>query len=132
MAVKQRILRIQSLVGYLQSESDGDEVFLRYKSKKIAPLKKKFYKMTREPLEINAEIKLDGSEKWVELELWEYDLLLPNACLGRFKLLVGQQSDTFLAELSREKDSQARYVLNWELLTRMEKKAVASGKTKRL
>ena len=128
MAVKTRILRIQSLVAYLQSESDGDEVFLRYKNKKIAPLKKKFYKMTREPLEINAEIKLDGSEKWVELELWEYDLLLPNTCLGEFKLLVGQQSDSFSAELVRETDSQARYVLNWELLLKMEKKTVAPGK----
>ena len=128
MAVKTRILRIQSLVAYLQSESDGDEVFLRYKNKKIAPLKKKFYKMTREPLEINAEIKLDGSEKWVELELWEYDLLLPNTCLGESKLLVGQQSDSFSAELVRETDSQARYVLNWELLIKMEKKTVAPGK----
>ena len=128
MAVKTRILRIHSLVAYLQSESDGDEVFFRYKSKKIAPVKKKFYKMTREPLEINAEIKLDGSEKWVELELWEYDLLLPNACLGKFKLLVGQQSDTFSAELSREKDSEARYVLNWELLIKMEKNAAAAGR----
>ena len=129
MAVKTRILRIQTLVAHLQSESDGDEVFLRFRSKKIAPLKKKFYKMTREPLEINTEIKLDGSEKWVELELWEYDTILPNACLGKFKLLVGPQSDSFSAELAREKDSQARYVLNWELLTRMEKKAVSGRKS---
>lgn len=119
MATRKRFLRLHSLVSFLQSEKNGDEVFLKFKGKKIAPKKEKYYEMTGDPLPINIELELTKADKWVELELWEYDPLLPNSCLGRFKLLVDQHSDTFTAELARERDSTAKYVLNWELLARL-------------
>lgn len=133
MPNKSRILRLQSLVTYLQSEKNGDEVFLKHNGRKIAPAGKKFYKMTADPLAVNVEIKLSRADKWVDLELWEYDVILPNSRLGTFKLLVDQHSDTFTAELIREKDSQARYVLNWELLTKVgghKNHPTGSGKAK--
>ncbi len=121
MAVNNRVLRLLSLVTYVQSEMDGDEVFIKYHGKKIAPAKKKYYKMTREPLELNVDIKL-GNDEWVELELWEYDVLLPNDFLGKFRLQAGQQRDTFSTELMRANESKAQYVLHWELLTNVKEK----------
>ncbi len=120
MATRKRFLRLQSLVSFLQSEKNGDEVFLKFNGKKIAPKKEKYYEMTNDPLPLNIEMEVPATGKWVELELWEYDPFLPNTRLGHFKLFVDDQhSDTFTAELSREKDSTAKYVLNWELVSKL-------------
>jgi hypothetical protein len=113
----------------MQTERDGDEVFIQYKKKRIAPSDSKFYKVSSAPIEINIEVPLDKSEKWVELELWEYDRLTPNDSLGHFKLLVDQVSDTFTAELIRKKDSGAKYVLNWEIIERLNVKVKSTPAT---
>jgi hypothetical protein len=121
-ANKKRFLRLESLVSYLQTESDGDEIFIKYKDEKVAPAEGKFIKMTKDPVPLDVEIELDKNEKWVELELWDYDHFSPNDSLGIFKLLVDQASDTFTAELVRNKDSDARYVLNWSVIDRINPK----------
>lgn len=119
MVNKTKFLRLQSIIAYLQTERDGDEIFIKYKDKKVAPADTKFYKIAEAPVEINLEIELDQADKWVELELWDYDKFTPNDCLGHFKLLVDQASDNFTAELTRKEDSIARYVLNWEIIERL-------------
>jgi len=121
MAQKKKILRLDSLVAYLQTETDGDEIFIKYNDKKIAPVDGKFFKMTKEPATLNIEIELDESQKWVELELWDYDRFTPNDSLGKFRLLVDQVSENFTAELVRDRHSHGKYVLNWSLLERMSK-----------
>ena len=122
MAKNTRFLRLQSVIAYLQTEVDGDEIFIKYKNKKIAPADSKFYKITETPIEVNIEIALNKTDKWVELELWDYDHFSSNDCLGNFKLLVDQVSDNFTAELIRKKDSDAKYVLNWAIIERLNKK----------
>jgi hypothetical protein len=119
MPNKTRFLRLRSLVAYLQSESNGDEIYIKYKDKKIAPVDTKFYKMPQGPLELNIEIELDKSDEWVELELWDYDVLSPNDFLGNFKLMVDELSEDFTAELIRTEDPKARYVLNWAVIERL-------------
>ena len=119
MAEKKRFLRLESLVSYLQTEEDGDEIFIKYKDEKVVPADGKFVKMTKDPVPLNVEIEIDRMEKWVELELWDYDRFSPNDSLGKFKLLVDKTSETFSAELVREKDSDARYILNWSIVDRM-------------
>jgi hypothetical protein len=66
----------------------------------------------------------------VELELWDYDHFSPNDSLGKFKLLVDQISENFTAELVRGKDSDARYVLNWSVIERINKKKKPGGSGK--
>jgi hypothetical protein len=122
MSRKRRFLRLESLVAYLQTEKDGDEIFIRFKDEKIAPADEKFIKMKKDPVPLNVEIELHQNEKWIELELWDYDLFTPNDSLGKFKLLVDQPAETFTAELVRNRDSGARYVLNWSLIERMNSK----------
>ena len=118
MSNKKRFLRLESIVSYLQTERDGDEIFIKYKDKKVVPAEGKFVKMSKDPIRLDIEIELDKNEKWVELELWDYDHFSPNDSLGTFKLLVDQTSDSFTAELVRNKDSDARYVLNWTVIDR--------------
>jgi len=132
MAEKKRFLRLESIIAYRQTEKDGDEIFIRYKDEKIAPVDSKFIKMSKDPVALSVEIEIDKTEKWVELELWEFDHFSPNDSLGQFKLLVDQISENFTAELVRNKDSDARYVLNWSVIERInkKKKASESGKQK--
>jgi hypothetical protein len=127
MAEKKRILRLESLVAYLQTERDGDEIFIKYKKKKVVPAKEKFIKMSKEPVKLGIELEIADTEKWVELELWDYDHFTPNDSLGKFKLLVDQLSENFTAELARTKDSDARYVLNWSVIERVSKKSKPSS-----
>ncbi|HEY9490172.1 MAG TPA: hypothetical protein VIQ51_17670 [Chryseosolibacter sp.] len=128
MVLKKKYLRLDSLVAYLQTERDGDEIFLRYNSETIAPQDTKYIKMTKDPAPLNIEIELSADQKWVELELWDYDHFSPNDALGKFKLLVDQVSQDFTAELVRSKESDARYVLNWSVIERQNTKATKSQK----
>ena len=118
MGNKKRFLRLESLVAYLQTESDGDEIFLKYNDEKVAPADSKFIRMQAGPVALDTEIELQDGDKWVELELWDYDHFSANDCLGTFKLLVDEISETFTAELVRLNKSEARYVLNWSVIER--------------
>ena len=123
MAAKKKYLRLETLVAYLQSETDGDEIFIKYNDEKIAPKDTKFIKMGKEPAPLNIEIELGPSQKWIELELWDYDRFTPNDNLGKFKLMVDEVSENFTAELVRDKSSGGKYVLNWSVIERSNKKA---------
>ena len=122
MSHKTKFLRLDSLVAYLQSESDGDEIFIEYNNKKVFPADEKFIKMTNEPVALNVEIELDPAQQWVELQLWDYDRFTPNDSLGKFRLLVDQVSENFTAELVRNNDSEGKYVLNWSVIERLNHK----------
>ena len=118
MAEKTRFLRLDSIVAYMQTEVDGDEIFIKHNGEKVAPRQGKFIKLTREPAPLEVEIPVDEDNAWVELELWDYDNFSPNDRLGKFRLLVDEVSDGFTAELQPEKDAVARYVLNWSVVER--------------
>ena len=118
MAGKTRFLRLESIIAYMQTETDGDEIFIKYKGEKIAPEQAKFIRMTNEPAPLEVEVPVDENDHWVELELWDYDNFSPNDRLGKFKLLVDEVSEGFTAELQPEKDAVARYVLNWSVVER--------------
>lgn len=115
-ANKTRFLRLNSLVAYLQSERDGDEVFIKYKGDKVAPVDATYYPMPTGPLELNIEIPLDPSQEWAELELWDHDILTSDDYLGTFRLKVDEVADGFTAELSAKQEPETRYVLNWGLI----------------
>ncbi len=120
MADKKRFLRLDSIVAYMQSEMDGDEIFVKYNGEKVAPQKSRFIRLTNsEPAVLDVEIPLTSDDHWVELELWDYDHLSPNDRLGNFRLLADEVADGFSAELAPNKDAIARYVLNWSVVERV-------------
>lgn len=119
MADKKRFLRLDSIVAYMQSEMDGDEIFVKYNGEKVAPQKSRFIRLSNsEPAVLDVEIPLTSDDHWVELELWDYDHLSPNDRLGNFRLLADEVADGFSAELAPNKDAIARYVLNWSVVER--------------
>lgn len=118
MTEKKRFLRLDSIVAYMQTEVDGDEIFIKFQGEKIAPRDGKFVKMSKEPVALNVEVPV-GDDLWVELELWDYDHFSPNDILGKFRLLADEVSEGFSAELLTTKGAeQARYVLNWSVVER--------------
>lgn len=119
MTEKKRFLRLDSIIAYMQSEMDGDEIFIKYKGEKVAPHNARFIRMNREPAILDVEIPVASDDHWVELELWDYDHLSPNDSLGKFRLLVDEVADGFSAELAPDKDAVARYVLNWSVVERV-------------
>lgn len=119
MTDKRKFLRLESLISYVQSESGGDEIFIKYKNEKVAPDDGRYIKMSRGgPVTLGVEIEIDKTETWVELELWDYDLLSPNDSIGKFRLLVDETGDNFSTELKRSDDTDAQYVLNWSVVER--------------
>ncbi|HEX8038251.1 MAG TPA: hypothetical protein VF490_03850, partial [Chryseosolibacter sp.] len=112
MSTKSKFLVLHSLVSYMPSEDDGDEIYITYKGKKVAPKGSSYYRMPNGELAINVEIPLAQSEEWAELELWDHDLLSRNDQLGSFRLKVDEVDDGFSAELI-QKEPRSRYVLNW-------------------
>lgn len=119
MNQKKRYLRLDSIIAYMQSEDDGDEIFIKYKDEKVAPTDARFVRMKHhEPVPLNAEIELPDGDQWVELELWDYDLLSPNDSLGTFKFLVDEVAENFSSELVRQDGAEARYVLGWSVIER--------------
>lgn len=122
MIEKKRFLRLQSLVAFRQSEKDGDEIFIKYNNEKIVPADAKFIRMSKDPVALNVEIELREDQKWVELELWDYDRFTPNDNLGTFKLLVDEVAEDFTAELKRGADSDGKYILNWSVIERVHNK----------
>ena len=120
MAQKQKFLRLDSLVAFLQTEKDGDEIFIKYNGQKIVPSEAKFIRMTTdEPVPLQVELPLDQTQQWVELELWDYDRFSANDHLGNFRLLVDEVAENFTAELRREAESEGKYVLNWSVIERL-------------
>lgn len=122
MATKTRFLRLDTLVAYMQTESDGDEVFLKYKDEKVAPSNGKYMKMSKDPVPLDVEIPIAEGEQWVELELWDYDHFSANDSLGKFRFLVDEVAEDFTAELQPTRDSIARYVLSWSVVERLDGK----------
>ena len=123
MTLKKKFLRLESLVAFIPSESDGDEIFIKYNNKKVAPKDGRYIKMSMGPVPLNVEIELDTNQDWVELELWDYDLFSANDNLGTFKLLVDEVSANFSAELLRDDPAGGKYVLNWSVVERLSKSA---------
>ncbi|QSE96149.1 hypothetical protein [Fulvivirga lutea] len=107
-------LRLLKLHCYRQEESDGDEVFIKYKKEKIWPLKSKYESMKEGSLDVNVDIAGLESGTEVEIELWDYDLLTPNDKLGTFKMLVNEKGGPFKTDLLVELGEDAKYSLEWE------------------
>jgi hypothetical protein len=105
---------IDSLVLFLTSQSDGGELFIKFGGKKLWPKDGKFKSMTSEIEKVDIEIALTPTEQaWIEIELWDYNYILPSSKLGVFKFLVDGKGGPFVTELSREVRRTCRYAISW-------------------
>ena len=107
-------LHIIGLNCYRQDESDGDEVFIKYKKERVWPLDSKYKKVTEGNHEVNFDIVSVTKGEIVALELWDYDLLTANDKLGVFSMLVNERGGPFTTDLSSSTGS-SKYSLEWEV-----------------
>ncbi len=106
---------LKSITCQQPSETDKDEIYLRYRTEKIWP-SAKFIKIdTDQTIEIN--LNLDAKTVWMELELWEYDYMSRNDHLGDFVFKTSNYPGNYTCELSvMEKfEGKVQYTLEWEL-----------------
>ncbi|MDX1628885.1 MAG: hypothetical protein R3345_09315 [Fulvivirga sp.] len=99
---------------YRQDESDGDELFLKYKGERIWPLHHKYKKVKEGEEEVNIDIAGISPGEIIEIELWDYDILSSNDKLGTFKMLIDEQGGPFSTDLSGN-NTMMKYTLDWEV-----------------
>lgn len=118
MPARKVTLCLNCLHCYFVEEEKYDDVFLKYKGKKIWPVKKKQQSImmdTSTPLGV--EIKGLDVGREVEIELWDYDWLSSNDLLGVFKMVIGNAVGIFSTDMTRniKETTKAKYTLEWEV-----------------
>ena len=109
--------RLMSISSYHQSESDGDEIFIKINKKKIWPEKEKYSNIDEAvPTKINHAIPLTKLEGIIEVELWEYDNIISSSCLGKFPLALSETGGPYTTDLKLTSKEFAQYSLTWEVI----------------
>src|SRR5690242_17909181 len=112
------ICKLLSINVYHQTESDGDEIFLRLGRKRIWPTKERYRKLRIIDSVINVDLKMDNCRIGddLEVQLCEYDNLILNRCLGTFKLPLNSLGGPYTTTMQRSKKYFSSYALVWEVV----------------
>lgn len=114
-ADKKVCFRLHSIKCLLNSEDNGDEIYLRYNGKKIWPENRKWHRMRpSDEVVLNIIHLIENNVDLVDLELWESDFLSHNK-LGSFIFLRDSKGGPFNVDL-KQKDKKAKYSLVWEAI----------------
>ena len=119
MMENKHTLILNRLHCYFVEESEYDDVFLKYKGKKIWPKDKKQQPMmmdTSQDLDIEINNISRGQE--VIIELWDWDWISPNDKLGTFSMIVQGDSGPFSTDMiqNKKETNKAKYTLDWEVI----------------
>ncbi|XOV94663.1 MAG: hypothetical protein ACFHWX_08150 [Bacteroidota bacterium] len=111
-------IQLNHLQCILNDEIDKDEVYLKYKGKKVWP--HEIYKSVdnEEKKEIGITIEHENIDKPLIIELWDFDYLSLNDHLGDFTMKVDNKpgGPYSTSMVLYEKNSTASYILTWEIL----------------
>jgi len=98
----------------VNDESDGDEIYLKYHGRKIWP--RGLFKAikTGHTLAVDIDIEVPFDE-YINLELWEYDLLSKDDHLGVFTMRSNEVGGPYQTSLKlNNQEYMASYLLTWE------------------
>jgi len=112
-------LILKRLHCYFVEEHEYDDVYLRYKGKKIWPKDKKQQPIMMDTTtELDVEIKDLGRNQEVVIELWDWDFLSPNDKLGTFSLIIEGDSGPFSTDMIQnlKETKKAKYTIDWEVI----------------
>jgi hypothetical protein len=100
---------------FYQTESDGDELFIKHKGKRIWPLKNKYRNVGKQPkisLAFVSEFQVDDQP--LQFELWEYDNIFSSHQLGVFQIRPDPMpGGPFVTDMKLTSDIFAKYSLEW-------------------
>ena len=108
------ILRITHIKCLVNDEIDGDEIYFKYKEKKIWP--KGLFRFIKTGQEVVVDIGMEVPEdEFTVIELWEYDLLSKNDYMGTFEMKVNEEGGPFTTSMKpKGNEFLASYLLTWE------------------
>lgn len=107
--------KLNRLKCLLNSEHQGDEIYVRYKGQKIWPENKKWHRITEgDEVILNVKQAVGNIGDKVELELWECDFLSQSK-LGNFIFLPDSPGGPFTVDMLT-KNGKAKYSLIWEVI----------------
>jgi hypothetical protein len=116
--MKQSYCRILSIFAYHQTETNGDEIFLKVDGKKVWPTNKRFVELPSGYLSVNSEIPIANPGDVMELKLVEFDPILPNKEIGIFPIETVEIGGPYTTDLKLQGSSYAKYSLTWEIVER--------------
>jgi hypothetical protein len=96
-------------------EANGDEIFLKYDGKKIWPKNKRFANLNSLSQNLDTIIILEKLNQWIEIELWDFNYLLPSSRLGVFRILADKKGGPYTTELIRNEGLLSRYSIKWTI-----------------
>jgi len=111
-------VRLTRLHCYFVEENDYDDVFLKYKGKKIWPKDKKQQPMMMDTSkELDVEIPGLARNEEIEIELWDWDFLTPNDKLGTFTMIAEGDAGPFFTDMvqNTKETKKAKYTIDWEV-----------------
>lgn len=106
--------RLHALKCYRNSESDGDEVLLKFEGKKIWPIRPFARIKSNEEFMINLDVISDG-RGLIRIDLWEKDFFTDDL-IGFFQFVAAGARGKYTTDLTPcNKDMPAKYTLAWEI-----------------
>lgn len=117
MSDEKLTVRLKSLMCFVNDEDKFDDVYIKYKGKKIWPLNKKHEDVSVGRVELNIDIPDVTPNEEMVLEIWDYDLMSRNDLLGKTRMIADQPGGPYTVDMApnSEKDV-ARYSIEWQVL----------------
>ena len=112
------VVRLNNLHCFENDEAKFDDIFLKFKKKKIWPLDKKHEDVranTKHDLSIDLTGLTPGEP--IAIEVWDHDVMSPNDLLGTALFTPDEAGGPFMVDMkpAHEKDT-ARYSIGWQVL----------------
>lgn len=110
-------IKLLHLFCYANEELKEDEIFIKYKGKKVWPKDKKYHGIKPgEKLTLDVEITDLPEGELMELEIWDWDLWSANDLLGKTIMKADGPGGPFQADMRTEKPEEtARYSIQWKI-----------------
>jgi len=111
-------IRLVSIQCFFSDEADGDEIFLKYKGRKVWPKNKWYVSMKDDIKKIEIELNDVPLDEPLVLEVWDYDFLSANDLLGKFTMVLedSHHSSYQTNMVPTKMGDIANYTLVWEIL----------------
>ncbi|MEP2023550.1 MAG: hypothetical protein ABJH98_18955 [Reichenbachiella sp.] len=111
-------IRLKTLHCFQNDEEKFDDIFLKFRGKKVWPIDKK-----HEDVRINTkhalEVELTGliPNEEAAIEVWDHDVISPNDLLGTAYIVPDKPGGPYTVDMRPINDKEiARYSIDWEIL----------------
>lgn len=117
MSAEKLTVRLKSLMCFVNDEDKFDDIYIKYKGKRIWPTNKKHEDVSVGKVDVNVDITDVTPNEEMLLEIWDYDLLSRNDLLGTARMIPDQPGGPYTVDMTPSSDKEvARYSLEWQIL----------------